>query len=270
MANKTRVYNKEAIQEIIYLYLHQNKIDGEIQYSSIRDFAFELYKNKHYIFTEKMYFQLLDSSTGNLSEKIYKYIKLSDDFWRKPQYQGRQIIDETNDLLSKTAGKPRNRQTVIPNTDFLVDSNISNLPQLKLQLKPLEQQLKSHLHLIEKLEGKISELETVIASLKEEKRNLKVQNEALQDSLYIFFELSVSSDFSLKNQMIAGSDKFTLVENALKKAFSGDPSAFYQKHENNKNIIEQPSTNTLFLKEFIEKRGTKGTSYNDVYNFDSD
>ncbi|MCW3792639.1 cell division protein ZapB [Paenibacillus sp. LS1] len=270
MANKTRVYNKEAIQEIISLYLHQNKIDGEIQYSSIRDFAFELYKNKHYIFTDKMYFQLLDSSTGNLSEKIYKYIKLSDDFWRKPQYQGRQIIDETNDLLSKTASKPRNRQTVIPNTDFLVDDNISNLPQLKLQLKPLEQQLKSNLDLIDKLEGKISELETVIASLKEDKRNLKVQNKALQDSLYIFFELSALSDIPLKNQMNTGIGKMKLVDETLKKAFSGNPNIFYQKYENNRNTIDQDITNTSSLKEFLEKREAKVVKYHDVYNFESD
>ncbi len=270
MANKTRIYSKEVIQEIISLYLGQNKIDGEIQYSSMRDFAFELYKNKHDTFTKKMYFQLLDSSTGKLSEKIYKNIKLSDDFWRKPQYQGRQMIDETNNLLSKTASKPRNRQTVIPNIDFLVDKTALNIPQLKLQLKPLEQQLRSNLDLIDKLEYKIHELETVIASLKEEKMSFKIQNEALQDSLYIFFELSALSDIPLKSQMNTDIGKTKLVEKTLKNAFSGDPSMFYQKFENNRNIIDQSMTNSSSLKEFLEKKKAKEVKYHDVYDFESD
>lgn len=247
--------------------MDENKINGEIEYSNVRDFALELYNKKHPIFTEKLYYQLVDSSTGELSDKIYKNIKLSDDFWRKPQYQGRQMIDEANKLLSKTAAKPSKRQSIIPNTDFLVETNKSNIPQLKLQLKPLEEQLRSNIRLIEKLEGKIRELETVISSLKEEKLDLKKKIDALQDSLHKFFEWSAASDIPLKNQLNTGKGRMKHVEAALKAAFSGDPSSFFHKF-NSKETIDNERSNVSSLHAFLEKKDSVKKEYSDVYDFD--
>ncbi|AVV57016.1 hypothetical protein C7121_13320 [Paenibacillus glucanolyticus] len=265
MANKTRMYAKEVIQEIISLYLDENKINGEIEYSNVRDFAFELYNKKHPIFTEKLYYQLVDSSTGELSEETYKNIKLSDDFWRKPQYQGRQMIDEANKLLSKTAAKPSKRQFINPNTDYLVETNKSNIPQLKLQLKPLEEQLRSYTLLIEKLEKKISELEIVIISLKEENLELKKKNDALQDSLHKFFEWSAASEIPLKNQLNTGKGRMKHVEAALRTAFSGDPSSFFSRFDKERNSVQ---SNVSSIQEFVKKKEPVKTGYSEIYDFE--
>jgi hypothetical protein len=266
LANKTRVYGIEVIQKIISLYLEETKINGEIEYSSVRDFALELYNQNHTIFTEDLYYQLVDSSTGELSDKkIYKNTKLSDDFWRKPQYQGRQLIDETNKLLSKTASKPSKRQSIIPNTDYLVESNKTNLPLLKLQLKPLEEQLKSNLQLINKLEGKICDLQNNILTLKREKLDLKKKNDALQELLYQFFELSASSDTPLKDQLNIGKGRMKHVETALKVAFSGDPSAFFSKFDNERINAQ---SNVSSLQQFVQKKEAGSRGYSEVYDFE--
>ncbi|MFC3767673.1 hypothetical protein [Paenibacillus sp. GCM10012303] len=265
MANKTRMYAKDVIQEIISLYLDEYKINGEIEYSNVRDFALELYNKKHPIFTEKLYYQLVDSSTGELSEKTYKNIKLSDDFWRKPQYQGRQMIDEANKLLSKTAAKPSKRQLIIPNTDYLVETNKSNIHQLKLQLKPLEEQLRSHIRLIEKLERQISELERLTSSLKEEKLDLKKKNDALQDSLHKFFEWSAASDIPFKNQLNTGKGRMKHVEAALRTAFSGDPSSFFSRIDNERNSAQ---SNISSIQQFVNKKESAKTGYCEIYDFE--
>lgn len=270
MANKSRIYGDEVIQEIIYLYTETNNVNGEIEYSSVRDFALELWSKKDPIFTEKMYYQLVDSATGETSEKIYKNIKLSDDFWRKPQYQGRQKIDATNALLSNTAAKPKKRQTYIPNTDFLIETNKGNLSQLKLQLKPLEEQVRSSYKLIDKLEGKIAELEEQITSLKKDKASLKKQNDDLQDALYKFFELSAASDVALKNQLNTGIGRMKQVETALRTAFGGDPSVFYHRFEERRNKMTRGNSNVADIKEFIDSKSMKplNSGYSETYDFD--
>jgi hypothetical protein len=266
LANKTRVFGIEVIQKIISLYLEETKINGEIEYSSVRDFALELHSKHHTIFTEELYYQLVDYSTGELSkEKVYKNIKLSDDFWRKPQYQGRQLIDETNMLLSKTASKPSKRQFIIPNIDYLVETNKTNLPLLKLQLKPLEEQLKSNLKHIEKLEGKIIDLQNIIFTLKGGNLDLQKKNDALQELLHQFFELSASSDIPLKNQLNIGKGRMSHIENALKVAFSGDPSSFFSKFDN-KRLKEQ--TNVSSLQQFVQKKEASSKGYSEVYDFE--
>lgn len=261
------MYGKEVIQEIVSLYLNENKINGEIEYSHVRDFSLELYNKKHPIFTEKLYYQLLDSTTGNLSKEVYKNMKLSDDFWRKPQYQGRQIIDETNKLLSKTAAKPSKPQSIIPNTDYLVETHKSNIALLKLQLKPLEEQLRSKINLIEKINRKVTELETVISSLKDEKIKLKQNNDALQNALYKIFEWSASSETTLKNQLNTGVGKMKHVEAALRTAFSGDPSMFFHNFES-KRTTENKISNVSSIHEFSEKKSTSKTGYSDIYDFE--
>lgn len=265
MANKTRIYGKEVIQEILSLYLEENNVNGEIEYSNVRDFALDLYNNSHPIFSKKLYYQLLDSPTGELSEKTYKNMKLSDDFWRKPQYQGRQIIDEANNLLSKTARKPSKRQFIIPNTDYLVETNKSNIPQLKLQLKPLEEQLRSSIRLIEKLEGQISELERVTFSLKEEKIHLKKKNDALQDSLHKFFEWSAASDIPFKDQLNTGKGRMKHVEAALRAAFSGDPSSFFSSMDKKKNSAKPHISS---IQQFVKKNKSEKIGYSDIYDFE--
>jgi len=265
MANKTRLYGKEVIQEIISLYLNDNKILGDIEYSSVRNFALELYNNRHPIFTEKLYYQLVDNSTGELSEKIYKNIKLSDDFWRKPQYQGRQLIDKANNLLSITAAKPSKRQSIIPNTDFLVETNKSNIPQLKLQLKPLQEQLRSNDRLIDKLENKISKLESIISSLREEQLDLLNINDALQDSLHKFFEWSAASDIPLENQLNTGKGRMKHIEAALRTAFSGDPSSFFDKFDNERNNVQ---SNISSIQQFVKKKESEKTGYSEIYDFE--
>ncbi len=270
MANKLRIYGDEVIQKIIYLYIEANNVNGEIEYSGVRDFALDLWNKKDPLFTEEMYYQLVDRATGETSEKIYRNIKLSDDFWRKPQYQGRQKIDAINALLSKTAAKPKKRQTYIPNVDFLIETNKGNLAQLKLQLKPLEEQVRSSYALIDKLERKIAELEEQITSIKNDKASLKKQNDDLQDALHKFFELSAASDVPLKNQLNTGTGRMNQVEAALRTAFSGDPSAFYHRFEERRSKITNGKSNVAEIKEMIDKKSLKPMSsdYGESYDFE--
>lgn len=268
MANKTRIYGDEVIQEILHRYIETYDITGDIEYSSVRDYAFQLWKEKDPIFTDKLYYQLVDKKTGEVSERIYKNIKLSDDFWRKPQYQGRQKIDAINDLLSKTVAKTKKKQVSIPNVDFVIEKFKNNINQLRLNLKPLEAQLKISIENENRLEEKVEQLETQIKKLKLEKVKLTQQNNSLQDALYKMFEYSASKEVPLENQLNTGKGKTKRVEQALKEAFGDDPSSFYLHFKtsktNKKEII------VTDIEKYKEKKVVKSTvpSYEDEYDFE--
>lgn len=268
MANKTRVYCEEAIQEIIHRYIETYDITGDIDYSSVRDYAFQLWKEKDPIFTDKLYYQLIDQKTGEVSQKIYKNIKLSDDFWRKPQYQGRQKIDAVNDLLSKTVAKTKKRQVNIPNVDFVIEKFKNNINQLRLNLKPLEEQLKISIENEDRLEKKNEQLEEQIKKVKLEKVKLTQQNNSLQDALYKMFEYSASKEVPLENQLNTGKGKTKRVEQALKEAFGDDPSDFYLHFSTSKNSKKEVFVTDI--ERYKENKGTKSTvsNYEDEYDFE--
>ncbi|MCU9599901.1 hypothetical protein [Pallidibacillus thermolactis] len=268
MANKSRVYGDEVIQEIIHRYIETYDITGEIEYSSVRDFAFQLWKENDPIFSEKLYYRLVDNKTGEVSDKIYKNIKLSDDFWRKPQYQGRQKIDAANDILSKTVAKTENRQVNIPNVDFVLEKYKNNLNQLRLNLKPLEEQLKNSIAIEDKLEKKVQQLEEQIQKLKAEKVKLTQQNRSLQDALYKMFEYSASSDVPLENQLNTGKGKTKRVAQALREAFADDPNEFYLHFKSKNNDKKEGIVSNIdkYKKQKVAKLNVP--KYEDEYDFE--
>ncbi|MGE7024459.1 hypothetical protein [Solibacillus cecembensis] len=264
MANKSRLYGEDVIKEIIYRYIDENNIAGEIEYSNVRDFALKLWENKDHLFTQKMYYQLIDKNTGETSDKIYKNIKLSDDFWRKPQYQGRQQIDAFNDVLSKTVARTSKREFYIPNVEFVIDKFKHNITQLKLNLKPLEAQLKKSILQEEKLENRIKNLIEDNSNLKNQKNDLYIQNQKLQDALYKMFEYSASRDIPLENQLNTGKGRTKRVEEALKDVFGDNISSFYLNFKENTHTNNQ--SNIKDFNTFKENKAIK--SYDDEYDFE--
>jgi hypothetical protein len=266
MANKTRIYGEEVIKEIVHRYLEDTNSSGDIEYSSIRDFSLELWKSQDSIFTEKLYYQLVNSTTGETSEKIYKNIKLSDDFWRKPQYQGRQIVDQTNQLLSKTVAKSTKRQVNINiNVDSILETYYDNKTQLSIQLKPLEEYLRVSLQNEEKLEEKLKNKDSLITELKSNIVELEQDKERLQTALYQMFEYSASKGGPLENQLNTGKGKTKRVEQALREAFSGDPSAFYSRFKASAGQKQKEDSNVANMEQYIKNKEEK--KYEDEFDF---
>lgn len=259
-----RVYGIEVIQEILRRYLKENEISGQIEYSKVRDYSNELWSNKDEIFTTKLYYQLLDTNTGEMSDKIYKNAPLSDDFWRKPKYQGRKSIDDANRILSKTVAKTNKREITIPNVDFILETHRNNFTQLKLQLKPLEEQLKLFVETELKFDEKISRLDDEIRVLKEEKQKLLNSNNKLQTAIFKLFEYSKSKDVPIRNLINTGIGKTKQVEAALNEAFSNDPSAFYLYFESE----EKKSKNKKISKLEDYKNSKTDKGFEDDYQFE--
>lgn len=264
MANKSRLYSEDVIKEIIYRYIDENNITGEIEYSNVRDFALNLWETKDPIFTQRMFYQLIDKNTGEISDKIYKNIRLSDDFWRKSQYQGRQLIDAFNDVLSKTVAKTSKRELHIPNVEFVIEKYKHNITQLKLNLKPLETQLKKFILQEEKLVNRIENLIEENNKLKKEKNDISLQNQKLQDALYKMFEYSASKDVPLENQLNTGNGRTKRVEQALKDIFGDNISSFYLNFKERKKI-----TKNTVIKDFNEFKVNKNIqNYEEEYDFE--
>ncbi|MFC3749288.1 hypothetical protein [Paenibacillus sp. GCM10012306] len=266
MANKTRIYGEEIIDEIIHRYIALNNITGEIEYSGVRDFAFHLWNIKDPLFTNKMYYQLIDPKTDELpKKKIYKNIKLSDDFWRKPQYQGRQRIDAVNNLLSETVSKANTVEQHIPKIDTIIEMHKNSPTLLKMHLNRFEKLIKSCLSREKKLEEKVEELLGNISEIKKEKKRIEKQNQALQDTLFKLFEYSYSRDVPLENQLNTGKGRSNIVERALRDTFSGDPSSFYSLFNNN----SKKTLSIASLDEYRSKQtNIKVSSYEKEYDFD--
>ncbi|MEB1808989.1 MAG: hypothetical protein LPK26_17160 [Bacillaceae bacterium] len=202
---KRKEYPKEEIEEIVYRFTQEEKLTGWIKYSEVYRFSKKLYEK------------------GEIS------YKLSEDFWRREDRQGRKAIDRANKAYETTI--TNNKTTV---TDTFVDTEEcvnkyftgkpSDKKRLTQALKLNEKKAKdSNKHL-----SKIEDLKQEIANQKDKIKELEALIEQQENVLFSWFNASHKSDVPLINLITTGKSRHPIVDYFFETAFSS-PEKGYEK-----------------------------------------
>jgi hypothetical protein len=210
---KTKLYDEKEIRNIVYRYIQEEKVTGMITYSEMYRFAKILYEK------------------GEIS------YKLSDEFWRRPNRQGRMIVDETNESYKVTIqGKKVEQTEVFVDTEECVNKfysgKASDKKRLIQALKLNEKKAKESSKYLEK----IDKMKQEIVEQKERVKELEMLVEQQQSILFSWFNASHKSDVPLINLLTTGKSRHPIVDLFFETAFSNKEEAYRKFEEYNKNF----------------------------------
>ncbi|EOO66309.1 MULTISPECIES: hypothetical protein [Bacillus cereus group] len=229
---KPKIYPKDILLKIIDDFLRNQGDIQIIRYKEIFLYALEEY-NKG----------ILD-------------FKLSEDFWRKPDRQGKLLVDEINKKRSALI-ENNNQYIEIISTNDVINRLSQDTPATKKkiinQLKVNEYGYRKISTRYNQLKEKEAKMSQEIAELKAEIVNLKDNNEIYQNVLFQWANLSSVKDLGLINLITTGKTRSDTVEQLFKDIFKEQP---------NKAILELNTDNTIDNVVTITK--TKNTLIEDL------
>ncbi|KFN13666.1 MULTISPECIES: hypothetical protein [Bacillus cereus group] len=229
---KPKIYPKDILLKIIDDFLRNQGDIQIIRYKEIFLYALEEY-NKG----------ILD-------------FKLSEDFWRKPDRQGKLLVDEINKKRSALI-ENNNQYIEIISTNDVINRLSQDTPATKKkiinQLKVNEYGYRKISTRYNQLKEKEAKMSQEIAELKAEIVNLKDNNEIYQNVLFQWANLSSVKDLGLINLITTGKTRSATVEQLFQDIFKEQP---------NKAILELNTDNTIDNVVTITK--TKNTLIEDL------
>ena len=229
---KPKIYPKDILLKIIDDFLRNQGDIQIIRYKEIFLYALEEY-NKG----------ILD-------------FKLSEDFWRKPDRQGKLLVDEINKKRSALI-ENNNQYIEIISTNDVINRLSQDTPAIKKkiinQLKVNEYGYRKISTRYNQLKEKEAKMSQEIAELKAEIVNLKDNNEIYQNVLFQWANLSSVKDLGLINLITTGKTRSATVEQLFQDIFKEQP---------NKAILELNTDNTIDNVVTITK--TKNTLIEDL------
>ena len=212
---KPKIYPKDILLKIIDDFLRNQGDIQIIRYKEIFLYALEEY-NKG----------ILD-------------FKLSEDFWRKPDRQGKLLVDEINKKRSALI-ENNNQYIEIISTNDVINRLSQDTPATKKkiinQLKVNEYGYRKISTRYNQLKEKEAKMSQDIAELKAEIVNLKDNNEIYQNVLFQWANLSSVKDLGLINLITTGKTRSATVEQLFQDIFKEQP---------NKAILELNTDNTI-------------------------
>ncbi|MGE1026857.1 hypothetical protein ACQGS6_23280 [Bacillus sp. GMs2/2] len=200
---KSKIYPKDILLKIIDDFLRNQENIQIIRYKEIFLYALEEY-NKG----------ILD-------------FKLSEDFWRKPDRQGKLLVDEINKKRSALI-ENNNQYIEIISTNDVINRLSQDTPATKKkiinQLKVNEYGYRKISTRYNQLKEKETKMAQEIAELKAEIVNLKDNNEIYQNVLFQWANLSSVKDFGLINLITTGKTRSATVEQLFQDMFKEQPN----------------------------------------------
>lgn len=229
---KPKIYPKDILLKIVDDFLRNQENVQIIRYKEIFLYALEEY-NKG----------ILD-------------FKLSEDFWRKPERQGKLLVDEINKKRS-TLIENNNQYIEIISTNDVINRLSQDTPATKKkiinQLKVNEYGYRKISTRYKQLKEKEAKMTQEIVELKAEIANLKDNNEIYQNVLFQWANLSSIKELDLINLITTGKTRSATVEQLFQDIFKEQP---------NKAILELNTDNTIDNVVTITK--TKNTLIEDL------
>lgn len=229
---KPKIYPKDILLKIIDDFLRTQENVQIIRYKEIFLYALEEY-NKG----------ILD-------------FKLSEDFWRKPDRQGKLLVDEINKKRSALI-ENNNQYIEIISTNDVINRLSQDTPATKKkiinQLKVNEYGYRKISTRYKQLKEKEAKMTQEIVELKAEITNLKDNNEIYQNVLFQWANLSSVKELDLINLITTGKTRSATVEQLFQDMFKEQP---------NKAILGLNTDNTIDNVVTITK--TKNTLIEDL------
>lgn len=229
---KPKIYPKDILLKIVDNFLRNQANVQIIRYKEIFLYALEEY-NKG----------ILD-------------FKLSEDFWRKPDRQGKLLVDEINKKRSALIENNNQYIEIISTNDVinrLSQDTLATKKKIINQLKVNEYGYRKISTRYKQLKEKEAKMTQEIVELKAEIANLKDNNEIYQNVLFQWANLSSIKELDLINLITTGKTRSATVEQLFQDIFKEQP---------NKAILELNTDNTIDNVVTITK--TKNTLIEDL------
>ncbi|MCZ2259412.1 hypothetical protein [Sporosarcina sp. G11-34] len=221
-----KTYSESILKQIIYEYKSYEKPNGNISYSSVWNYAkniwYEAQKDK-------------DFASNELND-LKKYT--SEDLWRKNNRKtgepnpGKGLIDDTNKIKGYFITDSKNKKQQIPNVEDTV-YKLHSKEDIIESLKPLE---KLCLDFIEKE----SVLSAEMVKLKADLEYYKNKSEKQEEAIFQLARYGRSNEGLLKNVLNTGTSKSKLVADALENIFINPMEFLYEENKNeaiSENVI---------------------------------
>lgn len=227
---KERVYSEKELTNIIYKFKEKHNHVGIIKYLDVHKYSEELY-NREVI-----------------------NIKLSEDFWRKSNRQGRILIDKINELYLSTLRVENENNTKFIETEYVINQYNNLSPKDKKEiiqkLKINEVNARKTESLNKKLEMKESENRNLIEkiSIKDE------QISSYQRILFSWLAASYASNNVLLNMINTGKNKDPMIEHSFNELFSNADEGYKMFEDYVKNIINTNSNSNANITDIKSTR----------------
>lgn len=203
---KAVIYEEQLILNIIYNCMDELKIKGKVKYSQVYKYALKKY-----------------------NEGVYPFLNdpLSEDYWRKANRQGKDLIDKVNqidEVYITSSVNEENAETIIQTEDAinkLFNGNEKDKKKLIDHLRINEVKAK-------KFYKQIAKLQTELNEEKEQKEMWKDKAENLQTILFQIMEYSASKNFPIENLINTGKTRTDGTTNILEMLFSDDPTIGFE------------------------------------------
>lgn len=226
---KAKVFSEKDIIYIIESYVKSANIIGKIKYKDVFLFSQQMYLNKEHTYL------------------------LSEDFWRKVDRQGRDLIDHFNQERMALTKTSNDKHIIVPTKDvvneFSTDS-ISIQKKIINKLKVNEYGYKSLIKQYTDLKEKEVSYLNTIKQLQLANKEIKEKNDVYEQVLLQWAHISSKKDLPLINTITTGKSRTEIVENLFKDMFTDNPNMAYKdinkkKQDNNIIPINKNKKNTL-------------------------
>lgn len=205
---KPTLYSDDEVNRIITDYLKEHAEVEIIKYRAIYEFSKIKYENGDY------------------------KLNLSEDFWRKPERQGRVLIDKLNDQRRRSIDHPTEYHQVISTSDTVNEISSDSAQVKKKLIAKLKVNEIGYKNLIIKYESNSERQQQLLKEfqvLKEEMKDLRSKISIYENVLFQWADISSSKDIKLINTITTGKTRSKVVEQSLAQMFSDNPNNAYKE-----------------------------------------
>lgn len=207
---KAKIYPQNDIDGLVYRFTQEQKTTGLIKYMDVYRFAKELFEN------------------GEIN------FKLSDDFWRKEGRQGRETIDNFNQVYehSISVGDTSKEEKLVDTVDC-INKFFTGKPKEKEMLinalKINENKAKKYIKETQRLKTKVMKLQEELEKEKNKKKHALNQVDKYEQVLFSWLYASSNSNVPLINLITTGKSRHKIVDFMFDNLFSDNPIEGYEK-----------------------------------------
>jgi hypothetical protein len=207
---KPKSYPKNEIDNIVYRFTQEQKTTGLIRYMDVFRFSTELHENREIEY------------------------KLSEDFWRKEGRQGRQTIDNFNQVYEHTVsiGEQSQEEKLVDTLDCVnkfYTGKIQDKEKLINALKINENKARKYIQESQRLKAKTIKLAEQLEEEKQKKKHALNKIDKYEQVIFSWMYLSSSKNVPLVNLITTGTTRHKVVDFMFNTLFSDNSVEGYER-----------------------------------------
>lgn len=200
-AGRKKKLTEEHVNELIYLYKTEKQIEGRIKYLDMYRFNKEKFEQ------------------GEVS-----YVA-GEDFWRKENRLGKEMIDQANMVFSHKLADSSGDEVTVPSVVDTINKCYNQRDELIEKLLPLERLALKKIETEKKLKAQLIEAENKQKEARKEIEDIKKQKDILQDFVLKMFRYGASKETPIVDFLTMKSPQSEIVRKAIEEIFDS-PTAF--------------------------------------------